>query len=156
VNDTWNLYGSTRHSHDGWSQLHDFAHDWTAAWADNDGFHLDPMPGTVPLATHLWAWTTGRWLRVRIDTPYWWAALLTVGPSVDLPWQRKEIEKPRIDASLHWSKKDGRVQQYRGSDGVLDGKAVQLIVNRPTTAPFIGWPDSLPEELRATLPGLAP
>ena len=73
----WTLHGSGRNDHDQWQRLHQHTHDWTAAWADNEGFHLEPMPTEAPNATHLWAWTTGSWLRVRLDVPHWWAAMLT-------------------------------------------------------------------------------
>lgn len=76
----WNLYGSGRRHRDEWAQLHQATRGWTAAWADNRGFHLDAMPAEPPETTHLWAWAPGRWLRARIDTPHWWAALLTPTP----------------------------------------------------------------------------
>lgn len=63
--------------------------DWTAArallagttcaWADLDGFHLAPahdLPTDPPHATHLWAWDTGRCLRLRIDGPHALTAVL--------------------------------------------------------------------------------
>src|SRR5690606_10981621 len=76
----WNLYGSGRRHRDEWAQLHQATRGWAAAWADNRGFHLDAMPAEPPETTHLWAWAPGRWLRARIDTPHWWAALLTPTP----------------------------------------------------------------------------
>lgn len=81
MSNTWNLHGSGRRNHSSWEHLHATTRNWTAAWADIDGFHLNHLPDQPPVATHLWAWTTNTWLRVRIDDSHWWAALLTLGSS---------------------------------------------------------------------------
>lgn len=152
MNDTWILHGSKRQHHDTWSRLYEITKDWTAAWADNNGFHLETMPAAPTVTTHLWAWTAGRWLRTRIDPPHWWAAMLTAGePPTGLSWKAETIQTPRINTILHWAPKEGRIQQYRGSKGVLDLSAIQLLVNRTTTAAFIGLPESLPDRFRPLL-----
>ncbi|SDQ35302.1 hypothetical protein [Actinopolyspora saharensis] len=144
----WTLHGSTRRDHDEWKHLHELTHGWTAAWADNHGFHLDAVPAEPPATTHLWAWTTGRWLRARIDAPHWWAVVLAVGDTTIEPsWRREVTDLPEVSPVLHWAATDGRIRQYRGADGVLDQDThIQLVPHRRTTAPFIGTRDSLPGE----------
>lgn len=144
----WTLHGSGRRSHDTWHELHQITHGWTAAWADTTGFHLEPMPTEPPLATHLWAWTTEKWLRVRLDTPHWWAGILTPTPDeIDSSWNRETIEKPDISDVLHWNNDDGRIQHFRDTHGILDQDFIQLVPLRHTTAPFLGHRDSRPHSL---------
>ncbi|WP_277675960.1 hypothetical protein [Saccharopolyspora rectivirgula] len=152
----WNLYGSGRRHRDEWAQLHQATRGWAAAWADNRGFHLDAMPAEPPAATHLWAWAPGRWLRARIDTPHWWAALLTpdsTGISKSVFSIDETVPRPRVNHVLPWSHRDRRVQHYRcgGSSDVLGQDTVQLVPLRPTTGVFIGALDSLPTHLRELL-----
>lgn len=150
MNTDWTLHGSGRRHRDTWAHLHETTRGWTAAWADHHGFHLDTMPAEIPATTHLWAWTTGRWLRVRIDTPHWWAAVLTpddIGTGES--WTPKNVETPQIHPVLHWNHEDKRVQQSRrrGIGDVFDHDAIQLIPLRPSTAAFLGSRDSLPHHL---------
>ncbi|WP_017975261.1 hypothetical protein [Actinopolyspora halophila] len=155
---TWTLYGSQRRSsRDSWEQLHRLTQNWTAAWADNNGFHLTDMPAETPVTTQLWAWTTGAWLRVRLDPPHWWAALLSCADNgiescldndPDIAWCREHVEQPRITSVLHWNSTDKRIQQLRSTNAaLLDHDTVQLVPLRsthPTTATFIGSRESLP------------
>lgn len=50
-----------------WSQVHALARGCQAAWTDYAGFRIDPVPETCPPTSHLWAWSTDRWLRIRPD-----------------------------------------------------------------------------------------
>ncbi|SDO90673.1 hypothetical protein SAMN04487905_10192 [Actinopolyspora xinjiangensis] len=157
---SWTLHGSGRRrlDDDGWAELHRMTEDWTAAWSDNNGFHLETMPERAPVSTQLWAWTPGKWLRVRLDPPHWWAALLCCGAEqddgddlVEEPWTTDEVERPRIDRVLHWNGNDKRIQQLRSpKERLLEHEIVRLIPlrSRPTTATFIGGRDSLPRSLR--------
>ncbi|WP_197321059.1 hypothetical protein [Saccharomonospora sp. NB11] len=146
---TWTLYGSGRHEHADWALLHEHTRDWPAAWTDTGGFHLEPMPATPPATTHLWAFTRHRWLRVRLDVPYWWAAVLTLDVEFPLPWTRndKKIE-PTVAWIRHWEPNDDRVKQYRGTANVLGRREhVRLLPHLPLCAPFVGHKDDLPSEL---------
>lgn len=146
----WSLHGSRRQHRDAWPELYHRTSDWTAAWADNHGFHLEPMPTAAPVTSHLWAWSTDHWLRIRIDGALWWAALLSPSREAFAPaWKREDIDEPTINRILHWAKEDGRIQQYNGPKEIFeDLKYIQLLPHRPTTAPFIGTTDSLSEELQ--------
>lgn len=55
------------HGRQPWTQVRALLTGCTCAWADLDGFHHDAPPAEPPVATHLWAWGTGKLLRVRID-----------------------------------------------------------------------------------------
>lgn len=142
MTDTWALRGSGRRTRDSWDHLHAITREWTAAWAGIDGFHLDRLPDQPPLTTHLWAWTTNAWLRVRIDGPHWWAALLTCGSSEeDELWTAPEpIEEPAITSLRHWPSAERQAMQYHGDEGVLDvhDRFKQLVPLRRTTGVFIG------------------
>ncbi|MGW9307765.1 hypothetical protein ACWGPQ_07115 [Saccharomonospora azurea] len=145
----WILRGSGRQNHAAWTQLHQHTRGWTAAWADTSGFHLEPMPTTAPATTHLWAFTTHQWLRVRIDVPYWWAAALTLDTEFNLPWTRMPTSAPTVVRVRHWNSDDNRIKQYTGPAGVLGHhEHVQLLPHLPLCAPFLGHQDSLPPEYR--------
>lgn len=55
------------HGRQTWSEITSVLAGCTCAWADLDGFHAGPPPAGPPLATHLWAWSPDRLLRVRVD-----------------------------------------------------------------------------------------
>jgi hypothetical protein len=57
----------TVHGRRPWTQVRALLNGCTCTWADLDGFHAEGPPASAPVATHLWAWATGRLLRVRID-----------------------------------------------------------------------------------------
>ncbi|MBA8825284.1 hypothetical protein FHX42_002635 [Saccharopolyspora lacisalsi] len=137
----WTLRGTGRRDADTWNQLHAVTESWTAAWADVEGFHLETMPATPPVTTHVWAWSTGRWLRVRIDGAHWWAALLANNnEQEDDLWTTSEsIAEPSITPLRHWMPDEGQVKQYRGSDNVLgEHSMIQITPLRRTTAAFLG------------------
>lgn len=139
---TWTLHGTGRRTRDQWPLLHRHTDTWTAAWADITGFHLTTMPAHMPTTTHLWAWTSHHWLRVRIDHDRFWAALLTENaPNPDPAlWSEtsEDVGAPYTTRFRNWSN-DREAKQYRGDQGVLGrDDQLQLIPLRPTTAPFIG------------------
>ncbi|MER7077266.1 hypothetical protein SAMN02982929_00959 [Saccharopolyspora kobensis] len=151
----WTLHGSRQRHNNVWSQLYQHIEGWTAAWADNNGFHLETMPTAPPNTTHLWAWTAGQWLRARLDTPHWWVAVLTTEPFTTVDdWATQTIDQVDIIPVLHWPSKSGRTGQYRGPENILGTTdTIQLLPHRATTTPFIGKTASLPTELR-TLAGV--
>lgn len=55
----------------------------TCAWADLDGWHIAAAPDNPPLTTHLWAWSPGRWARVRMDGESGVVGLLSYGREGD-------------------------------------------------------------------------
>ena len=66
----------------GWAEARSLLTRTTCAWADLDGFHIaeaDRLPELSPHATHLWAWDSGRCLRLRIDGSQALTALLQPG-----------------------------------------------------------------------------
>lgn len=161
MSSTWTLHGSGRREHSEWALLHHHTRDWTAAWADTGGFHVEPMPATAPATTHLWAFTTHQWLRVRIDVPYWWAAVLTLDVEFALSrpqeetspsWTRKEISPPTVVWVRHWEPNDDRIKQYVGPADVLGRHDhVQLLPPLPLCAPFLGHQNSLPAKCRRNI-----
>ncbi|MGP4020996.1 hypothetical protein [Saccharopolyspora sp. 5N708] len=139
---TWFLHGTGQRTASEWSMLQSFAAGWEASWADVAGFHLEPMPAQRPVTTHLWAWSQNRWLRVRIDGAYWWAALLSSGDSVvGEPWTEQEkVPEPTTADIRHWHLgSDRQARQFRGNTEILDrDDFFQLVPLRQTTAAFIG------------------
>lgn len=143
----WILHGSGRQDRTAWPRLHQHTQGWTAAWTDTSGFHLEPMPTTVPTTTHLWAFTTHQWLRVRVDVPYWWAAALTLDTAFALNWKPMSIPAPVVVRVHHWNPNDERINQYIGPADVLGHhNHVQLLPHLPLCAPFLGHQKSLPPE----------
>ena len=150
---TWTLHGSGRRDRDTWDRLHEITREWTAAWAGVDGFHINRLPDQPPVTTHLWAWAPNTWLRVRIDGPHWWGALLTCGGSVNSGlWQDVEaVDKPTITGLRHWQSDEGQAKQFRPAEDnvqdVLDAhdQFLQLVPLRHTTGTFIGRAESLQE-----------
>jgi hypothetical protein len=57
----------TPHGRQSWTAISSMLSGCTCAWADLDGFHCEPAPAEPPLATHLWAWSPDRLLRIRLD-----------------------------------------------------------------------------------------
>jgi hypothetical protein len=147
MNDSWNLLGSNRREPDEWALLYQRAQSWSAAWADVEGFHLETMPPQPPVTTHLWAWTSRHWLRVRIDGRHWWAALLTAGtPDIrnDLWGEPESVAPPSVSPIRHWAN-EREAKQYRGTDEIRHrNDFIQLTPLRRTTAPFVGHISSHP------------
>ncbi|WP_411574815.1 hypothetical protein [Streptomyces fradiae] len=59
-----------RHGRMPWPEVRALLAETVCAWSDLDGFHVAPadhLPQDVPQTTHLWAWDTQRFLRIRID-----------------------------------------------------------------------------------------
>jgi hypothetical protein len=84
----------------------------TCAWADLDGFHLGAPPAEPPLATHLWAWSPDRLLRIRMDGSDGIVAELHLSDA----GQGEPVEVTERDA-VTWMPDDGRVSaddQWRG------------------------------------------
>lgn len=144
---TWTMLGTGRRTADDWAALVAALPAMTAAWADLAGFHIDVVPATAPPTSHLWAWSPGTWLRVRVDQPFWWAALLTTRPGIanhDL-WVTTE-EPLTVDQRevIHWPPDAGEVAQRRVSPAdALTLRMVELVPLRATTATFLGSRDSV-------------
>ncbi|MGH3905065.1 MAG: hypothetical protein ACRDTE_12860 [Pseudonocardiaceae bacterium] len=139
------LHGSGLRTSEEWSDLVASLPHATAVWADLDGMHCAPLPGSMPVGTtHLWFWDAGRYGRVRLDGQLWVAGVLTEparatpdccaalhvdGVVVDrVTLKAWGIEDGRV--------KDGRAQQFRGDSRVLVDIA-QLVPRRPTTGVFL-------------------
>ena len=50
-----------------WPEVLALVAECQMAWADLDGFHIGSPPAEAPLATHAWAWRSGRWFRLYLD-----------------------------------------------------------------------------------------
>jgi hypothetical protein len=50
-----------------WATVGEVLAGATCAWADLDGFHIDPCPAQPPHTSHLWAWHGRDMWRARID-----------------------------------------------------------------------------------------
>ncbi|GAB1512566.1 hypothetical protein [Actinophytocola sp. KF-1] len=144
---TWTMLGTGRRDVANWPALVAALPTMTAAWADLTGFHLDDLPAATPPASHLWAWSPGTWLRVRIDQPNWWAALLIPEPSDADPdlWATTEdgltVDHRKV---IHWSPDMGEVAQRRVTpENALDRQMIELVPLRPSTATFLGPHDSV-------------
>ena len=128
---------------------------WRAAWADLDGMHVDvALPANLPLTSHLWAWTTGGWLRARVDGPRWWASALLDGSNpVPCELWRPRNDSPDIDTPVEvtvdrirsWSvETEGRVAQMRIAAGTVPATMWQLVPVAARTAVYVGGPHSYP------------
>jgi hypothetical protein len=146
---TWTLHRTGRRAAGAWKYLVTSLPEVTAAWADLTGFHVtDGLPDTPPLATHLWAWRTGTWLRLRLDHPHWWGALLTntdVQPAS--PWIITRESVPTVEQHplLHWNPGADQISQRQISprEALTSLKMVELVPLRQTTASFVGTADTL-------------
>lgn len=141
---SWYLHGSGRRHRYEWSMLLAVADSWTASWADHLGFHQEPLPAETPKTTHLGAWASHHWLRVRIDNDDWWAALLVEGDKrQECLWRKKEpIGRPDITRFENWGNARN-AKQYKwaeGAENVLKrDDMLQLVpLRQPTNAIFIG------------------
>lgn len=146
----WTLRGTTELSATRWPDLPSQFAGWRAAWADLDGMHVDvPLPSELPVTTHLWGWTSGGWLRVRVDGNRWWGGVLFHGDPIDSAlWRAQPTPvEVRIDRIRSWataqSKVDGRVQQMRIASGTVPPTMVQLTPVSARTAAYIGAPDTI-------------
>jgi hypothetical protein len=134
------LYGSGPRTRAEWGALVASLSQATAVWADLDGMHRAPLPGSMPVgATHLWFWDTGCYGRVRLDGELWVAGVLTSpgssGPACCDALREDGIVVDRAPLKA-WDVDDGRVRQFRGNHGALVGIA-QLVPRRPTTGVFL-------------------
>lgn len=50
-----------------WPAIHEVLQTMTCAWADYEGFHVGTVPDEPPPYTHVWAWASDSWARVRVD-----------------------------------------------------------------------------------------
>ncbi|MCP2170352.1 hypothetical protein [Goodfellowiella coeruleoviolacea] len=48
----------------------------TCVWLDLDGLNLGEAPVEAPIATHLWGWADGRYVRVRLDDDHAYVGVL--------------------------------------------------------------------------------
>ena len=141
----------TAHGRHPWATISSLLSGCTCAWADLDGFHAGPPPAGPPLATHLWAWSPDRLLRIRLDGSDGIAAELHLtNPGNGEPVQVTERE------TATWPPGEGRVSaedKWRGAGSThLPGRrahAAGIRPPRPGRRP--GRPDR-PGQLR---PGMA-
>ena len=144
---TWTMLGTGRRTANDWAALVTALPTMIAAWADPTGFHIDVVPASAPPSSHLWAWSPGTWLRVRVDQPHWWAALLTTEPhnaDHDLWVTTEKSLTVNHHEVIHWPPEAGEVAQRRLSPSeALTLRMVELVPLRATTATFLGSLDSL-------------
>lgn len=143
---TWNLQGTTELTSAGWPDLVHLLAGWRAAWVDLDGMHIDvDLPTALPITSHLWAWTSGGWLRVRVDGDRWWAGALFRGeaPGSGL-WGAKPdtVEDVTVHLIRSWSPTEGRTAQRRLAAGAVPPTMRQLVPVRARPAVYIGSSDS--------------
>lgn len=65
-----------------WDDVRNALAEATCIWQDLDGLHCDPVPESVPLASHLWAWSRSHSWRFRLDVGTCVGAVLTVDDGV--------------------------------------------------------------------------
>jgi hypothetical protein len=102
----------TAHGRHPWPEIFALLTGVTCAWADLDGFHAEPAPAEPPLATHLWAWSPDRMLRVRIDDSDGIAAELHLND----PGHGEPVTVTERDTTT-WPPREGRVSvdnEWRG------------------------------------------
>jgi hypothetical protein len=102
----------TAHGRRPWQQVSALLSGCTCAWADLDGFHCGPPPASPPLATHVWAWDTGRLLRIRLDG----SEGITAELHLTDPGSSETVQVTERQTST-WPLREGRVSaedQWRG------------------------------------------
>lgn len=145
---TWTLHATGPRPLGDWPHLTTTA--MHAAWADTLGFHItEALPDTPPHTTHLWAWTTGCWLRVRVDHPHWWAAALTHDTTpTGTAWRPdpERLPSTTIHPILHWPPGAGEIaQRTLTPTGILTTyRMIALTPLRANTATFYGTTDTHP------------
>jgi|SRR5271157_974773 len=110
------------HGRHPWATISSLLSGCTCAWADLDGFHSGPPPAGPPLATHLWAWSPDRLLRIRLDGSDGIAAELHLtNPGNGEPVQVTEREtatwppgEGRVSAEDKWRGRAVRIYQVAG------------------------------------------
>ncbi len=135
---------------DGWLRLHG-RQDWTSvrqllqgstcAYADYDGFHIGDAPVDPPPYSHLWAWATDRFWRVRVDESDALVSSLTVQAPDE---SGDEMVRVKRVSALTWKPKEGRIG--RQDAAVLPGENARMIMwqtveDQPIV--FISAPDEL-------------
>lgn len=106
------------HGRRSWLEILPLLADCTCLWADLDGIHAATPPAGPPLSTHLWAWESGRFLRIRVDGTDGIAAELRLsGPGQGEPVTVTER------AAATWFAGDGRVS----ADDQWRGRAVRIL-----------------------------
>jgi len=143
----WTLLGTGARTEADWSSLREELDGWQAGWADLEGFHIQPLPPAPPLATHLWAWRSDGWLRVRIDGHDWVASALfraTVRESPLWSSNREQLTAVHTTEIVSWDRADGRVRQLVLANTTKVPKTMwQLtpVTARPVV--FVGTHDTL-------------
>jgi hypothetical protein len=95
-----------------WTEIYSLLTGCTCAWADLDGFHAGPPPDEAPLATHLWAWSPDRLLRIRVDG----SDGITAELHLTDPGQGEPVQVTERDTNA-WPPREGRVSvedKWRG------------------------------------------
>lgn len=144
----WELRGRPESAVADWPAMAEYLADWRAAWADLDGLHIDaPAPRTLPTTSHLWAWTTSAWVRVRIDGDRWIGGGLFRGthPEAEVWTAPRENVDVVTDVICSWAKDDGRVLQLRLAEGDIPPRMQQLVPIGPNPAVYIGSVESYRE-----------
>jgi hypothetical protein len=79
---TWTLHGFGSLP---WAEVQAVCAGMTCAWADYDGFQEGDCPTQRPPYSHVWGWSPGRFVRVRVDGEQGVVGLLTVNQAPAAP-----------------------------------------------------------------------
>ncbi len=107
----------TAHGRRPWADISSLLTGCTCTWADLDGFHAGPPPAEAPLATHLWAWSPGRLLRIRVDG----SDGITAELHLTDPGQGEPVQVTERDTAA-WPPREGRVSV----DDKWRGRAIRI------------------------------
>ncbi|MGL5862187.1 MAG: hypothetical protein ACRCY9_13125 [Phycicoccus sp.] len=123
-----------------WEQIRDLCAASTCAWADYDGFHIEPadqLPQEAPPYTHLWAWSPRHLIRVRLDGPGGVVGVLI--PNTDGPDAHAEMEPatwPHPQISELATVVEHTVTNFKEDSGTT--RLVQVVGPMPIT--FVAGP----------------
>jgi hypothetical protein len=94
-----------------WDQAAPMLAGTQAAWADYDGFHIGPPPGSPPPYSHLWAWTPDWLARIRIDGQHAITGILALHgqPANCPPEQWRQDVQFQLVGSQTWPPSERRV-----------------------------------------------
>ena len=129
-----------------WPDMVHTLNGWKAAWVDLEGVHIDVSPPSdLPITSHLWAWTTSAWVRIRIDGDRWAGSGLFrgTGHPDSAAWRgSKDVDHVMTDLIRSWAPDDGRVAQRRISEGEVPAQMHQLVPVQAKTAVYVGTVES--------------
>jgi hypothetical protein len=101
---TWTLLGLGWQP---WTRVVELCDGLTCSWGDYTGFHTGDCPPTAPPYSHVWGWSSDRFVRVRVDGDQGIVGLLT-RTDADT-WRPADVDEPvSIDISRAFSASKNR------------------------------------------------